>query len=214
MLPRSAALSLMASLALTGCANLDGFSLRKPVAAPPAPSNEAVQTARLNVIATTQEQLVQGSPAEQAEALASARTGWEFNRQGPEALHYALALATPGHPGRDLPQAQQLLRETLARPELLSPPERAIAIVELQRVDDELRLLAEVDRLVAEIQREKERQRTANANANAARRLQTELEENARLRAALQDAQAKLDAIANIERSISDRPSTNEGRNP
>jgi hypothetical protein len=46
------------------------------------------------------------------------------------------------------------------------------------------------------------------------KRLKDEADENARLRKALDDARAKLDAITNIERSISDRPPANEGRPP
>jgi hypothetical protein len=41
--------------------------------------------------------------------------------------------------------------------------------------------------------------------ASANRRLQTELEENTRLRKELDEARAKLDAIANIERSLNER---------
>ena len=80
-------------------------------------------------------------------------------------------------------------------------------------MDTELKLIAENGRLVAEAQRERERQRNANSSAVTARRLQAEMDENARLRKALEEAQGKLDAIANIERSISDRPPA-EGRTP
>ena len=41
--------------------------------------------------------------------------------------------------------------------------------------------------------------------ANANHRLQTEMDENARLRKELDAARAKLDAIANIERSLNER---------
>ena len=51
--------------------------------------------------------------------------------------------------------------------------------------------------------------------AQLSRRLTSESEENARLKKALADAQAKLDAIANIERSSSNaRPTQPEGRKP
>ena len=47
------------------------------------------------------------------------------------------------------------------------------------------------------------------------RRLTSESEENARLKKALAEAQAKLDAIANIERASNNaRPTTPEGRKP
>jgi hypothetical protein len=44
------------------------------------------------------------------------------------------------------------------------------------------------------------------------RRLQAETDENARLRKQVEDAQAKLDAIANIERNLTDRKTPGEGR--
>jgi hypothetical protein len=203
-------LTLVAPLLLGACSLMG----RPPADLTPPPSSEMVQAAQLTALAASQQQLVQGSPAEQAEVLAAAKAAAEASHQGPALLRYALALAAPGHPGRDLEQSQRLLRETLARPELLSATERALAVVEQQRVDGELRLAAENARLVTEAQRDRERLRNANANAATARRLQAEQEENARLRKALEEAQAKLDAIANIERSISDRPPANEGRNP
>jgi len=41
--------------------------------------------------------------------------------------------------------------------------------------------------------------------ANANHRLQAEMDENVRLRRELEEARAKLDAIANIERSLNER---------
>ena len=46
------------------------------------------------------------------------------------------------------------------------------------------------------------------------KRLQLETEENARLRKELDEARAKLDAIANIERSLNERKPAPEGRTP
>lgn len=204
---------IAALLLLTGCSVLGEQAGGGPRALS-APSAEAQQAAQLASWLTTLQQLVQGSPAEQADVLASARQDYEAEREGAALLRYSLVLAAPGHPGRDLAQAQLLLRESLSRPELLGGPERALAIVELQRVDDELRLSAESRRLLDELQQERERQQNASSNAVTARRLQTEMDENARLRRALEQARAKLDAIANIERSISDRPPANEGRTP
>ena len=88
------------------------------------------------------------------------------------------------------------------------PVERAVALVELAQIDRELELQAENERLQTDAQRgDQERIRAA-----AQRRLQAEMDENARLRKQLEDAQAKLDAIANIERNLTDRKSANEGR--
>ena len=207
-------------LALAGCSGVAGLRSEKPAAAP-APSTESIQAAQLAGYLTGLQQLVQGSPAEQAELVAAAHAAYDQAHQGPAALRYGLVLAAPSHPARDPSQAQRVLRETLARPELLNVVERALAVVELQRVDAELRVTAENERLVGEAQRERDRQRTAPASAALAKRLQTEQEENARLKKALDEARAKLDAIVNIElersapnRPNSERPSSSEGRNP
>lgn len=94
-------------------------------------------------------------------------------------------------------------------------------MVELQRVDAELRIATENERLVGEAQRERDRQRAAPSLTALNRRLQAEQEENARLKKALDEARAKLDAIVNIElersaptRSNPERPPSSEGRNP
>jgi hypothetical protein len=205
-------LTLLTMLA-AGCSGMT--TLRdKPAAATP-PTGEIVQAAQLTSYITSLQQLVQGSPAEQAEVLAAARAGYEQAHSGPAALRYGLVLAAPAHPARDPVQAQKVLRETLARPELLSIPERALAIVELQRMEDELKLAAENERLVGEAQRERERQRNApSTSAAIQKRLQTEIDENARLRKALDEARAKLESIINIERGISDRAPATEGRTP
>ena len=205
-------LGLAALALLTACAGLgDGRDKPQPVA---APSSEMVLASQFAGFVAGLQQLVQGSPAEQAEVLASARAGYDQAHQGPAALRYALVLATPGHAGRDPAQAQKLLREVLARPELLTPVERGYAVVELQRMDSELRLTAENQRLVEESQRERARPSNGSSTAALTRRLQTEQEENARLRRQLEEAKAKLDAVADIERSNADRPAANEGRTP
>ncbi len=217
MLPRIC--FALSAVLLAGCGSLSELrNDRAPTPAPP--SNEAIQAAQLARYVIDLQTVVQGSPTEQAEVMASARAGYDQARQGPAALRYGQLLAAPAHPARDPAQAQRLLREALARPELLNVLERGLAVVELQRVESELRLVTENERLVAELQRERERQRTVPNNTALNRRLQTEMEENARLRKALDEARAKLDAIATIERNISNRPPgapsapANEGRNP
>jgi hypothetical protein len=197
--------------ALAGCATLG-----EPVApvAPNAQTSEAVAALQAAAHLELLQRLVQGSPAEQAEILASARSAYEAGSGGGARLRYGLVLACPAHPARDLPLAQAVLREALSAPEQLSTGERALAVVELQRVDAELRIGAESQRLASELDRERGRSRnTATADANL-KRLQAEMEETARLRKALDEARAKLDAIANIERNITDRKPPAEGRRP
>jgi hypothetical protein len=154
--------------------------------------------------------LTQASPAEQAEILAAARASFERTPRGSAQLRYALLLAAPAHPGRDLGVAQTLLRQLVAQPEQMVPIERAVALTELAQIDRELGLKTENERLQLDAQRSDRDRNTATQ-----RRLQAELDENARLRKQVEDAQAKLDAIANIERSLTDRtPPPGQGRQP
>jgi hypothetical protein len=197
-------------LTLTGCGGLGGFRSEK-AATVPTPSAESIQAAQLASYVTELQQLVQGSPTEQAEIVAAAQAAYEQAHQGPAALRYGLVLAAPAHPARNPSQAQRVLRETLARSELLNIVERALATVELQRIDAELRQSVENERLVGELQRERDKSRSAVNVAAVNRRLQLEQEENARLKKALEEARAKLDAIVNIEL---ERSAPNQGRNP
>jgi hypothetical protein len=209
MLPRLLPLTVIALLA--GCGSLAGT---RPVESPVSATVENLQAAQLASYVNALQTVVQGSPAEQAEVLATARNGYEQARQGPASLRYALLLAAPGHPARDPQTALRLLLEARSRPELLSPVERALAIVETQRVEQELGLVAENARLVGEAQQERDRQRVTPPSVALARQLKAEVDENARLKKELEEAKAKLEAIANIERSIPARPPANEARKP
>ena len=62
-------------------------------------------------------------------------------------LRYAMVLSTPGHAGSDPVVAQRLLREVLASPETLLPAERALAFLQLQQVERQQSLQADVRRL-------------------------------------------------------------------
>jgi len=196
---------------LAGCGSLS--DLQKPVPVT-TPSREAEAGLLLAQHVDTLQRLIQGSSAEQAEIVSSLRVGYEQGRQPAAAFRYALALALPGHPARNPQLAQRLLREALAAPERLAPVERALALLELQRVDVELRLAEENLRLTDELQRERARDKSPAVTNVATKRLQAEIEENAKLRRALDEARAKLDAIANIEKNITDRKTPTEGRRP
>jgi hypothetical protein len=208
----SGALWIAVSLAgLGGCANIE--AMHSP--APPQRSENAPDdrdTIAAVLIASTfqsMQRLAQAAPAEQAEILAAAREAYVRSPQGEGQLRYALMLATPGHPARDPVMAQKLLRELAARPEALLPLERAVTLIELAELDSELGLKAENARLQSDEQRT-DRERIALVQ----RHLQAELDENARLRKQLEDAQAKLDAIAKIERNLTQRKPGNEGAPP
>jgi hypothetical protein len=105
--------------------------------------------------------------------------------------------------------AQVLLRELAAQPETLVPIERAVVLVELAQLDREVGLQQDNEQLRADSLRQ-DQQRSATAQ----RRLQAEVDENAKLRKALEDAQAKLDAVATIERNLTDKKTGTEVRPP
>jgi hypothetical protein len=205
---------VLATLAfsLCGCANIDAL---RPTP-PPQRSDSSIEdrdtVAAVRMASTFQsmQHLAQAAPAEQAELLAAARESYERSPQGGAKLRYALMLATPGHPARDPVVAQKLLRELAAQPEALLPIERAVTLVELAQLNGELGLKADNERL----QRSDEQRVDREHGATTQRRLQAELDENAKLRKQLEDAQAKLDAIANIERNLTQHKSGAEGGQP
>jgi hypothetical protein len=203
-------------LALGACAALgDGHAAGKP-SQPIAPSVDRETSVAVLLASTiqTMQRLAQSGAAEQAEIMTSARQAYERAPLGSAQFRYGLLLAVPGPASRDPERAQLLLRELAAQPEMLQPAERALMQVELAHLDRELALSTENQRLQAD-QARADRDRQAVAN----RRLQAEIDENAKLRKKLDEAQAKLDAVEQIERSLSGKSATQaagspEGRKP
>jgi hypothetical protein len=190
----------------TGCT--DAFmSGQRPTPPPPVVNPAAAASTVLNDYLLLLQKLVQGPPSQQAEIVASAQHDYDIAPTPSHQLKLALILGTSGHPAADLPRAQGLLRVLMANPEMLLPAERSLAFLQLSQIDDHLTLESENLRLQQEAVRA-DRERVASAN----HRLQAELDENARLRKELEEARAKLDAIANIERSLNERKPGNSGR--
>jgi hypothetical protein len=197
-------------LAIAGCGG--SMPLKRPRDTQPLPAVDRNST-EATVIAAyldTCLKVARGTPAEQAEILANAHNDYTAAPTPSRVLRYAMVLSTPGHAGTDPVVAQRLLREVLANPETLLPAERALAFLQQQQVDRQQSLQADVRRL-----RENADKNANERNASLARQLKSESEKNARLEKALADAQAKLDAIANIEGSSNNRRTqTPEGRKP
>lgn len=120
-------------------------------------------------------------------------------------LNFAVALITPGHPASKPPEGKKLLETLLATPERMTPQERTLALVLINEANARLKLEAENRRLLATLD---DRSRS---QANSDKRVQAQVEDNARLRRALAEAQQKLDAIKEIERSIIERSPTPPG---
>ena len=198
-------------LALAACADLgvrrDSTATSATTAAP-VDRDTSVALLLANTLQSLQ-RLAQAGAAEQAEILAAAKQAYEKAPLGSAQLRYALTLAIPGPVSRDPEKARSLLRELSAQPEALAPVERALMLIEMSQLERELGLGADNRRLQSDAVRgERDRQAVAN------RRLQAEIDENAKLRKQLDEALAKLDAIALMERNLSDRPTKTEGRKP
>ena len=190
-------LAVFGSALLGACANLGLERAAPPADHPPAIDRAVTQAALLASYLEVLQRLVQGAPAEQAEILSAARHDFEVAPTSSHELRYAMVLATPGHPGTDCAKAQKLLRELIATQETLLPAERAMAFLTLRNVDQTLAQTADNQRLQSAADHT-DHDRYAALN----RRLQTEIDDNARLHKELDEAHAKLDAIANIERTL------------
>jgi hypothetical protein len=185
---------------MTACSLVNPLARQKPPA-PAEPDRSSQDLSPVTPLLQMMGNLPQGDPARQAELFQSAKDAAELTPTTSNKLRFALALATPGHSGSDPVAAQRQLAELLARPETLLPVERLLALVELKEVEQRLILQAENSRLRDEAQHDDSRDKLLALN----RRLAAESDENARLRKALDEARAKLEAVTHIERSINDR---------
>jgi hypothetical protein len=196
-------LRLAACALVMGCVSSCGIGgpfARQPAAAPSEPDH-GQQTSPIAPLLDMMSSLPQGDPARQAELFQAAKDAADLTPTTSNKLRYALALATPGYSGSDPVAAQRQLSELLARPETLLPLERALALVELKEVEQRLVLQAENQRVRDDAAHDDTRDKLQAAN----RRLAAESDENVKLRKALDEARAKLEAVTHIERSINDR---------
>lgn len=199
--------ALMLAASLAGCLASTSTRNTQPL---PTVDRSSTESTVISSYLDLCMRLARGSSAEQAEILANTSNDYSAAPTPSRVLRYAMVLSTPGHPGHDPVVAQRLLREVLASPETLLPAERALAFLQLQQVERQQALQADVRRLQSNAER------TANERiAQLQRQLKSESDESARLKRLLAEAQAKLDAIANIERSSGNgRPPQPEGRKP
>jgi len=149
--------------------------------------------------------LVSGDPATQAEIYADSESAAKLTPGTSSQLRYALVLGTPGHSESDAAKAQGLLRELLSQPDLMTSAEVALATIYLQDIETRIVLDTEARRLRAE----NNRAATTEEAAIAQRMARIEAD-NRRLRAALAEAEAKLEAIMSIERSIREQSGNND----
>ena len=181
--------TLSVVLQLSGCAALT--PPRQETHVPPTTVHED-----LSQYLNTMFDLATGDAARQADLFYELEREYTRAPTTATSLRYALALLTPGHPANKPSEGKRILETLLASPERMLPLERRLATVMLREADMLLKMEADNRRLLATVD---ERVR---AQANSERRLQAQTEENLRLRRELAEAKQKLDAITDIERSI------------
>jgi hypothetical protein len=198
------ALGLLVAACLTAaCATLSD-RLHTPSAADKA---AAASTAALAEDLEKMQQLIRGTPSQQSEILAAAQHDYDTSPTPPHVLRLALVFATPGHPGTNAARAHELLQEVTTNPEALGPGDRVVALgpgqrmlaaIELQQIDDYLTLQDKAKKLSDEAVR-------ADHLQALNRHLQAEADKAQELHKELDEARAKLEAIATMERTLNER---------
>jgi hypothetical protein len=149
--------------------------------------------------------LASTDPARQADVFYEVEREFARAPTTTSTLQYATALVTPGHPAAKPQEGKRLLEALLATPERLVPAERALVEALLHETNAWLKIEAENRRLLATLDDR------GRSQANSDKRAQAQAEEIARLRRALAEAQQKLDAVKEIERSFIERSPTPPG---
>ena len=198
-----AIVATIAAVGLSGCESTTNWLKGRRTA---EPTDEVVLGAsEADAYLTELQQLATGDPATQAEIFADAESAATLTPGTSTQLRYALVLASPGHAASDPAAAQSMFRELLARPEMMTASETALATIFLQDVEERIVLGSEARRLRAENSRA-----ASTEEAAIAQRISRVEAENRQLRQSLADAEAKLEAITSIERSIREQSGEND----
>jgi uncharacterized phage infection (PIP) family protein YhgE len=188
---------LPALLVLAACADIEArhaaSSQPAPAASTPAPTSLAPY---LEAIAN----MAPGDSARQQAELTSALAAAQQSRSSANTLRYALVLGCAGHKDSNPVEAKRLLADLLAGPNDLNSQERELANAYLREFDARVALYAELAR-----QREESEQKLKSNDSSAAKRADALAAENARLKKQLNEAERKLEAVAEMERSLQEQ---------
>lgn len=195
--------AVVAALLLSGCETTTNWLKGRKTA--DATDEVILDSTEANVYLNEMFELISGDPATQAEIYADAESASTLTPGPSTQLRYALVLATPGHSGSNNIEAQRMLRDVMARPEMMTTAETALATIYLWDVETRLVLDSESRRL-----RSENTQAATTEEAAVAQRLARIEAENRQLREALAEAEGKLEAITTIERSIREQAGDND----
>lgn len=199
------ALALGAALLSSGCAT-GLFAPKPPPPVKPVINHKAASSEALADDFALLEKLVSAPADQQMQMVGAAEQVFQATPTASLKLRLALILGTPDQAGADLPRAQELLQQLADDPRSsLLAGERHLVALQLKQISDYLTLEAENRTLQADAAR-------ADELAALKHRLDGAAGENAKLKKQLDEAKAKLAAIANIEKSLNERKPGNEGR--
>lgn len=193
------------AVVLSGCESTSNWLKGRRTAEPT--DTVVVDASDANQYLIEMQQLAAGDPATQAEIFADAESAATLTPGMSTQLRYALVLAVPGHSESNPAMAQGIFRELLAQPEMMTSAEVALATIFLNDVEARIVLDAEARRLRVENNRA-----ATTEEAAIAQRISRVEAENRQLRQSLADAEAKLEAITSIERSIREQSADNDPR--
>jgi hypothetical protein len=176
-----------------------------PSQQPEAPTIISTNENPVRIYLDTMSGLAGGDAAQQADVFYAIEREYTRAPTTASTMRYAVALVTAGHPATNASEGRRMLETLLATPERMTPDERTLAKILLHETNERLKLESENRRLLATLDDR------GKSQANSEKRLQAQAEENARLKRALTEAQQKLDAIKEIERSIIERSPTPPG---
>ena len=188
----SALLALPALLA--GCKALDPTHQAGTV---PGPSAAAPKPTDIVAYLETLDHLAPGDPARQSAELTGAFTAAQELPTASNRLRYALALGAAGHPASNPVEAKRLITELLAGQHDLRSAEVSLANAYLREFDARVALYADLSR-----QREEAERKLQAVDADGDKRVANLNAETQRLKKALADAERKLEAVAEMERSL------------
>ena len=138
-----------------------------------------------------------GDAVRQSTELASTLSQAQENPTSSNRLRHAIALGAAGHSASNPVEARRLITELLAGAHDLTSQEVSLANAFLREFDARVALYADLAR-----QREESERQMKSIGADDDRRYGTLHAETQRLKKALADAERKLEAVAEMERTL------------
>jgi hypothetical protein len=186
---------------LTACASLgtgdkSGSVPNKP-SSKASTTTEAPKPASIASYLDLLDRMAPGDSLRQSSELAATQANAQQNPTSANRLRYAIALGAAGHSLSNPVEARRQITELLAGQNELSPQEVSLANALLREFDARVALYADLSR-----QREESDHRLQALDAESDRRYSALTAETLRLKKALAEAERKLEAVAEMERSL------------